>query len=259
MDTPISSRRAPTVAFDPTEPRGTMSETIPRPLKVVAVEDDARTASELQLGLARYRVLVQVARTLAEATHLLAQAPNCDALVLDLNLPDGNGLELARKLRAAGSTIPIIMVTARDGLEDRIAGLRHGADDYVCKPFAVEELAARLEAVVRRTRRTVHHVLRYGDIELDLLKRQVRRGGEDVPLSSRELDLLVYFMCRPEEVLDKEQILRNVWGDDVEQDANVLHVYANYVRNKLERGRFPRVIHTVRGVGYVLSRQEPTL
>ena len=233
------------------------SQTIPRPLTVVAVEDDRRAADNLQAGLAKFRIRVQVARTLADARTTLEKTPNCDALVLDLNLPDGSGLELARELRDNGSPLPIIMVTARDGLDDRIAGLRDGADDYICKPFAVEELAARIDAVVRRNRRTVHHVLRYGDIELDLLKRHARRQNEDISLSSRELDLLVYFMCRPEEVLDKEQILRNVWGDDVEQDPNVLHVYANYLRNKLEQGRFPRVIHTVRGVGYVLAQQEP--
>lgn len=228
-------------------------------LNVLIVEDDDRVVAAMRTEFRQRRIVLHHAGTLAEARAHLEQPVRFDALVLDLNLPDGNGVALAESCRREGSTIPIVMVTARDAVGDRITGLRHGADDYICKPFAVEELIARLEAVWRRARPARHHILRYEDIELDLLKRRVRRGDMEVALSTRELDLLAYFLSHPDEVLEKERILRDVWGDGAEGDDNVLQVYINYLRNKLEGGRYPRAIHTVRGVGYVLSRHEPRM
>lgn len=228
-------------------------------LCVLLVEDDERVTTAVRAGFARHGIRLLAAPTLAAARRLLAQSARFDALVLDLNLPDGNGAELASEQRRAGSDVPIIMVTARDTIAERIAGLSRGADDYLCKPFAVEELIARLEAVLRRVRPRENHVLNYADVEVDLVRRQVRRGEVDLSLSARELDLLAYLMCHPEQVLEKGRILRDVWGDEGDQDANVLHVYANYLRNKLEQGRYPRLLHTVRGVGYVFSRDEPEL
>ncbi|MCB9849315.1 MAG: response regulator transcription factor [Phycisphaerales bacterium] len=228
-----------------------------KPLTVLLVEDDAKVISALRDGLTQHNVKMVAATTLADARKLLSQPGAFDAMVLDLNLPDGNGTELAEQCRKAGNDVPIIMVTARDRVQDRIAGLRHGADDYLCKPFAVEELVARLDAILRRTRSKDRHILKFGDLTVDLVRRQATRAGVDVSLSARELDLLAYFMCHPNEVLEKERILRNVWGDEGIQDSNVLHVYANYLRNKLEQGRYSRLLHTVRGVGYVLATEPP--
>jgi two-component system response regulator MprA len=222
------------------------------------VEDDPQVVATVEQALRQRGDECQTAGTLAEARRCLRQARPFDAILLDLNLPDGNGAELAEECRRSGCETPIIMVTARDEVGDRVAGLGHGADDYLCKPFVVEELIARLQAVLRRANRAVRHVLRYADVQVDLVRRQVRRGNTEVSLSARELDLLAYFMCRPDQVLSKEQLLRDVWGDEAEQDANVLHVYANYLRNKLEQGRYPRLLHTVRGVGYVFSYVEPS-
>jgi len=226
-------------------------------LCVLMVEDDERVIAPVRECFSRHGIRLLSATSLAAARKLLAQPERFDALVLDLNLPDGNGTELAVEIRRTGYDVPIIMVTARDAIAERIAGLGHGADDYLCKPFAVEELIARLRAVLRRVRPHDAHVLHYADVEVDLVRRQVRRGEIELNLSARELDLLAYFMCHPEQVLKKERILRDVWGDESEQDSNVLHVYANYLRNKLEQARYPRLLHTVRGVGYIMSREEP--
>jgi two-component system response regulator MprA len=228
-----------------------------KPLTILLVEDDSRVIVALRDELSRRNVTLFAAQSLAEARKLLAKTPIFDALVLDLNLPDGNGTELADECRRSGNDVPIIMVTARDTVQERVAGLRHGADDYLCKPFAVEELIARIDAVLRRSHSNKRHFLRFADLTVDLVHRQVKRADIEVNLSARELDLLAYFMCRPGEVLEKDRILREVWGDEADHDANVLHVYTNYLRNKLEKGKYPRLIHTVRGVGYVLSAEEP--
>jgi two-component system response regulator MprA len=176
--------------------------------------------------------------------------------VLDLTLPDGSGLELAEQVRRAGNRVPILMLTVRDTVRARLDGFRHGADDYLCKPFAVEELAARLRAIHHRARREPGHVLRFGDIELDLLARRARRQDIEITLSAREMDLLAYFLRHPRETLARERILEDVWGAE-DYASNVLNVYINYLRNKLEGTQLPRVIHSVRGVGYMLSDISP--
>jgi two-component system response regulator MprA len=237
----------------------TRSPTGKQVLNVLLVEDDERLVAGLRPEFQARHMVLHHAGTLAHATRLLRRPDAFDAIILDLNLPDGNGITLADACRLQGLSTPIIIVTARDAVDDRINGLSHGADDYICKPFVVGELIARLNAVWRRARRPRQHLLRYGDLELDLITRCVRRGEMDVPLSTRELDLLVYFLLHPEVVLEKERILHDVWGDGAERDDNLLQVYANYLRNKVEGGRYPRLIHTVRGVGYVLSEDEPNV
>ncbi len=225
-------------------------------LKVLLVEDDPTVVKAVRGGFSEEQVSILHAPTVGDACRLLSRQ-RFDAIILDLNLPDGDGATVADACRQAGSDVPIIMVTANDSVDDRIAGLGRGADDYLCKPFAVEELSARLRAVLRRARTSHQHLLRYDDVELDLLARQVRRKEIDKNLSAREVDLLAYLMSHPEQVLPKDRILKEVWGDSADQDSNVLHVYANYLRNKLEGGMYPRIIHTVRGVGYILSRDDP--
>lgn len=226
-------------------------------LDVLLVEDDCAIATAVCEGLARKGIRVHHASTVADGKRRLMESDGFDAIILDLTLPDGDGATIADACRQHDNDTPIIMVTAKDNVEDRIAGLRRGADDYIGKPFAVEELIARLEAVLRRTRPANRHILIYHDVELDLVKRRVRRGDIDTSLSAREMDLLAYLMSHPEEVLSKRRILDAVWGEGSAQNSNVLHVYANYLRNKLEAGRYPRIIHTVRSVGYVLTNTDP--
>ncbi len=228
-------------------------------LQVLVVEDDAHVADAVQRSFLQHQISVEHAGTLSKARALLDGCKRFDAMVLDLNLPDGSGLDLAKRCRDRGLDIPIIMVTARDAIEDRIVGLQRGADDYLCKPFAVEELVARLSAVMRRIRPDAEHVLHYADVELDLMKREVRRGELRAVLSVRELDLLAYFVNHAEQRLRKTDILRDVWGGDDEHDENLLQVYTNYLRNKTEQGIKPRIIHTVRGFGYVLAVEPPMI
>ncbi|HEY3242195.1 MAG TPA: response regulator transcription factor [Phycisphaerae bacterium] len=222
---------------------------------MLLIEDDALIADMLRDGLDPSAFALRAARTLSEARRLMEQQPY-DALVLDLSLPDGSGLELAEQMRRAGNRVPILMLTARDTVDARVDGFRHGADDYLCKPFAVEELAARLRAIHRRAQAAPDHVLRFGDIELDLLTRRARRQEIDVTLSARETDLLAYFLRHPRQTLSREKILDEVWRAE-DPASNVLNVYVNYLRNKLEGARLPRVIHNVRGVGYIFSETSP--
>jgi DNA-binding response OmpR family regulator len=226
------------------------------PIRVLLVEDDSEIARIVRDGLDRAQFLLESASTLAEARQRLGSM-SYDALILDLGLPDGNGLEVADALRKDGSTLPILMLTAQSRLDQRLNGFAHGADDYLCKPFSVEELAARLHALVRRAHLERQHLLRYADVELDLLRRVVRRNDLEASLSDRETALLACLLRRPEEPISRSELLESVWGDDAGSDGAVVNVYVNYLRNKLERGQYTRLIHTVRGMGYVLSTKSP--
>lgn len=224
--------------------------------RVIVIEDDVEVASVIKERLAGGGYSVMHAATIEAGRSALSSA-EWDVIVLDLMLPDGSGLDLAKQLRERGDETPILMLTARDTVDQRVEGFRHGADDYLCKPFDVDELAARLEAIVRRAKSADRHKLSYADIELDLITRRVQRGDTELTLSAREAELLAFLMRHPEEVLQRERILQQVWGDEAEDDSNVLNVYINYLRNKVEGCRHERVIHTVRGAGYMLSELEP--
>jgi len=229
----------------------------PTPLSVLVVEDDLGLADSLRSSLQAEGYRTQHARNLAEAHRLLTHE-SFDVMILDLSLPDGTGLDLADELRRRGSPIRILILTALDRVDQRVAGLRHGADDYICKPFAMEELLERVRTVLRRSSARLHpHRLCYGDVVLDLLTRTIRRGGLEAVLSARETDLLAYLILRAEQTLEKDRILEEVWGDEKEADSNVLNVYIGYLRNKLEGGGGPRLIHSVRRVGYRLSARPP--
>ena len=175
-----------------------------------------------------------------------------DAIVLDRMLPGLDGLEVLRRLRAAGDATPILMLTARDAIDDRVAGLETGADDYLVKPFAVRALLARIHALLRRRQGDAHEVLRFADLALDTGTRQAERAGQTVELSTTEYELLAYFMRHPNQVLTRDQLMERVWGFDFDGESNVLEVYVGYLRRKLEEGSQPRLIQTVRGAGYVL-------
>ena len=226
------------------------------PTRVLLVEDDPEVAATIRQGLDSKLFALEQAGTLAEGRQR-ATTRQYDALILDLALPDGCGLELADALRGAGIDVPILILTARSTVDARLEGFRHGADDYLCKPFAIEELEARIRAIVRRSRPQSPHLLSYADLQLDLVRRVAQRGALRVSLSAREAELLAYFIRCAEEVLPRARILEEVWGGDAESDSNVLNVYVNYLRNKLEHSGNLPVIHTVRGVGYLRSTTDP--
>jgi len=170
-------------------------------------------------------------------------------------LPGIDGLEVCQRLRAA-SKVPILMLTAKDTVQDRVQGLDAGADDYIVKPFQVEEFLARVRALLRRTEAERAPVLKFADLELDTRTRQARRGQRVIPLTAREFDLLELFMRHPRQVLTREMIFDRIWGYDFSGESNVLDVYIRYLRQKLEAEGEPRLIHTLRSVGYVLRETE---
>ncbi len=200
------------------------------------------------LSLERYEV--ELAADGAEALDRLADSPP-DAIVLDVAMPRIDGLEVCRRLRATGDRTPVLMLTARDAIDDRVEGLDAGADDYLVKPFALRELRARLRALLRRTERGPE-LMRYADLTLDPGAREVWRGERRIELSRTEFSLLELFMRHPRQVLTRSQIFEAVWGYDFGATSNALGVYMGYLRRKTEDGGAPRLLHTVRGVGYVL-------
>jgi two-component system response regulator MprA len=178
-----------------------------------------------------------------------------DAVILDVLMPGVDGLEVCRRLRGAGSKLPVLMLTARTEVEDRVAGLDAGADDYVTKPFALEELLARVRALLRRTGETDGEVVRFADLELDPATREVSRGGRPIELTRTEFSLLELFMRNARQVLTRTIIFERVWGYDFGYASNSLDVYIGYLRRKTEADGEPRLIQTVRGVGYALREQ----
>ncbi len=209
-----------------------------------------RRALERALTLDNYDV--QLAADGQEALDALATAP-ADAVVLDVMMPGVDGLEVARRMRRAGDRTPILMLTARDAIDDRVTGLDVGADDYLVKPFALRELQARLRALLRRSGEgSDAEVLRFGDLSLDPVAHEVRRGDRLIELTRTEFLLLELFLRHPRQVLTRSQIFEHVWGYDFGPTSNALGVYMGYLRRKTEAGGEPRVLHTVRGVGYIL-------
>ena len=219
---------------------------------ILIVDDDSRITDLLRRILAYEGYSVAIAASGSEALNRSLERPP-DLVVLDIMMPGLDGLEVAQRLREAGDNVPILMLTARDTVADRVKGLETGADDYLVKPFAPEELVARVKALLRRSQEERHEVLRYADVELDTGTRVAHRGAREIELSPTEYELLLLFMRRPRQVLTREIILDRVWGLDFEGSSNVLEVYIGYLRNKLEAEDEPRLIHTVRGVGYVFK------
>jgi two-component system response regulator MprA len=216
------------------------------------VDDDPRITDLLRRVLAYEGYSVASAASGSEALNRSLERPP-DLVVLDIMLPGLDGLEVAQRLRTAGDNVPILMLTARDTVADRVKGLETGADDYLVKPFAPEELVARVKALLRRSQEERHEVLRYADVELDTGTRVAHRGAREIDLSPTEYELLALFVRRPRQVLTREIILDRVWGMDFEGSSNVMEVYIGYLRTKLEAEGESRLIHTVRGVGYVFK------
>lgn len=230
------------------------------PQRILIVDDEPAVREALQRSLAfdgyGTEVAVDGVDALAKAT---VYAP--DLIVLDIQMPRMDGLTAARRLRSAGSKVPILMLTARDTVGDRVTGLDAGADDYLVKPFELDELFARIRALLRRSsyatasgagEQPAHDVLAFADLRMDLTTREVTRGSRRVELTRTEFTLMEMFLAHPRQVLTREQILKAVWGFDFEPSSNSLDVYVMYLRRKTESGGEPRLVHTVRGVGYAL-------
>lgn len=226
-------------------------------MRILVVDDDHAVREALRRSLTYNGYAVDVAADGAEALEKVA-ASSPDAMVLDVMMPWVDGLETCRRLRAAGDEVPVLVLTARDAIADRVAGLDAGADDYLPKPFALEELLARLRALLRRTRRVEGEaVLTFADLTMDPGTRDVTRGDRVIRLTRTEFALLELLMRNPRQVLTRERILEEVWGFDFPTTANSLEVYIGYLRRKTEAERETRLVHTVRGVGYVLRETPP--
>ena len=219
-------------------------------MRILVVDDEPSVRDALDRALRMDGYKVQLAADGRAALDALADQPP-DAVVLDVLMPEPNGLEVCRRLRAAGDHTPVLMLTARDAVPDRVAGLDAGADDYLVKPFALEELGARLRALLRRTSPNTE-LLRHADLVLDPAGHTVTRGGRPIELTRTEFLLLELLLRHPRQVLTRTQIFEHVWGYDFGPSSNSLEVYVGYLRRKLGE---PRLIQTVRGVGYVLREQ----
>ncbi len=227
------------------------------PLRVLVVDDEANIAELLRMALRYEGWTVDLALTGAAAVST-AREQTPDAVVLDLMLPDADGMEVLQRLRREQSDLPVLFLTARDSVEDRVAGLTAGGDDYVTKPFSLEEVIARLRGLMRRAgarRAQTESTLRVGDLVLDEDSHEVSRGGDDLSLTATEFELLRFLMRNPRRVLSKAQILDRVWHYDFGGQANVVELYISYLRKKIDAGRTP-MIHTMRGAGYVLKPAE---
>ena len=222
-------------------------------VRVLVVDDDEAVRRSLTHALHRDGYQVSVAADGAQALDQLGRARH-EVIVLDVLMPEPNGLEICRRLRRRGDHTPILMLTARDLVDDRVAGLDAGADDYLVKPFALEELRARLRALLRRSGAT-QDVLRFADLEMDTTTCRTSRGDRVIELTRTEYALLELFLRNPQRVLSRALIFESVWGYDFGPASNALWVYISYLRAKLEAAGEPRLIQTVRGLGYVLREQ----
>ncbi|MEV4144612.1 response regulator transcription factor [Amycolatopsis sp. NPDC049691] len=230
-------------------------------MRILVVDDDRAVRESLRRSLEFNGYQVELASDGAQALEaIIADRP--DAMVLDVMMPRLDGLEVARRLRSTGDDLPILVLTARDTVSDRVSGLDAGADDYLPKPFALEELLARLRALLRRAvpdgqNGQASEILSFADLTLDPGTREVRRGGREISLTRTEFALLELFLSYPKHVLTRGRILEEVWGYDFPTSGNALEVYVGYLRRKTEAEGEPRLIHTVRGVGYVLRETPP--
>jgi two-component system, OmpR family, response regulator MprA len=221
-------------------------------MKILVVDDERAVRESLRRALELEGYEIDLAEDGQDALRRLETEAEPDAMILDVLMPGVDGLEVCRRVRGQGSRLPILMLTARVEVENRVEGLDAGADDYVTKPFALDELKARLRALLRRTTNGAGDVLRFADLELDPGTREVRRDGEAIELTRTEFSLLELFLRNPRQVLTRSIIFERVWGYDFGYASNSLDVYIGYLRRKTEVGGRPRLIHTVRGVGYAL-------
>lgn len=223
---------------------------------ILVIEDDASIGSFLRRGLIYEGYEVTLAESGEEGLRAALHDPPA-LIVLDLMLPGVDGLEVCNRLRTAGEEMPILMLTAKESVPDRVAGLKAGADDYLIKPFALEELLARIEALLRRHDSTTpDESLRFEDLALDPLAYTAQRGDRPLALTAKEFEVLEYFMRHPRQVLTRDQLYEALWGYDFGPDSNVIEVFMRNIRSKMEAAGEPRLLHTMRGVGYVLREPD---
>jgi heavy metal response regulator len=223
-------------------------------MRILVVEDEQKVASFIKKGLEEEGYAVDVA---ADGEEGLAMALACvhDLIILDIRLPKMDGLRVLQALRQDSVTAPVLLLTVRATIEDKVLGLDAGADDYLTKPFAFQELVARVRALLRRRAEADPTVLQIGDLHLDAARRTVSRGGERIDLTPREFTLLDYFMRNPGRVLTRTMIAEHVWDYSFDTSTNIIDVYVNYLRKKIDAGQSSKLLHTVRGVGYVLKAE----
>jgi len=225
-------------------------------MRLLLVEDEEKVINFVQRGLAAERFAVDVARNGHEGLEL-AQNYDYDVIILDLLLPGLDGTEVLHKIRRTDSQVPILILTARDAVRDKVAHFEAGADDYLTKPFAFAELLVRVKALLRRGATRQETVLRVADLELDRLSQQVRRGGKRIELTSKEYSLLEYLMANTGRVLSRTMIIEHVWDQSFDGATNIVDVYVRHLRDKVDEGREGNLIRTVRGVGYAISDENP--
>ncbi len=224
-------------------------------MKILIIEDEAKTGNYLKQGLTEAGFVADIARDGMDGVHL-ALTEAYDLIVLDVMLPRLDGWQVLQKIRRAGKDIPVLFLTARDQVEDRVKGLELGADDYLVKPFAFSELLARVRTLLRRGKATEAEVLRAADLELDLRRRRVTRSGKRIDLTAKEFALLELLLRRQGEVLPRSLIASQVWDMNFDSDTNVIEVAVRRLRAKMDDDFEPKLIRTVRGMGYVLETQE---
>jgi len=221
-------------------------------MRILIVEDDKKVGAFLEKGLKEEQYAVDICRDGEEAMELAVLNPY-DAIVLDIMLPKKDGFAVCRDLRQRGLLTPILMLTAKDTVEDKVAGLTEGADDYLTKPFSFEELLARIRALLRRSQDYKTKVLKVGDLELDPARRQATRSGKKIPLTGKEYALLEYMMRNKGRILTESMIIEHVWDMNYEGTSNIVNVYINYLRKKIDEGAPVKLIQTVRGYGYTID------
>jgi DNA-binding response OmpR family regulator len=221
-------------------------------MRILVVEDDRKVASFIRQGLAEEGHTVETAADGATALDVLAGEPY-DLVILDVMLPKRDGFAVLKEARTSGVRAPVLMLTARDTVADKVAGLDAGADDYLAKPFAFEELIARVRALLRRAADRREPVLRLADLSLDPATRKVARGGRRIELTSREWALLEYFLRNPGRVLTRAMLVQRVWGLDFDPESNIVDVYVGYLRRKIDGPSERRLVHTIRGAGYMMT------
>ncbi len=224
-------------------------------MHILVIEDEAKVASFIRRGLEAEHYSVDIASD-GEAGLIQVFDQDYDLIILDVMLPKRDGLSVLQELRRHKLRVPVLMLTARDTVADKVEGLDHGADDYLTKPFAFEELLARIRALLRRGSQTQAAVLTLADLRLDPVSREITRAGKRIELTAKEFALLEFFLHQPGRVLSRVVIAQHVWGVDFDTFTNVIDVYVNYVRKKIDADFSPKLIHTVRGVGYVLKEAE---
>jgi len=225
-------------------------------MKILVVEDEARVSQFMQKGLREEGHAVDAAADGVEG-GFLAEVNEYDLIILDLMLPKKNGIAMCREIRDRGVATPVLMLTARDSVEDRVRGLDAGADDYLVKPFAFEELLARVRALLRRRSETRSPILTLSDLELDPMSRMVTRNGKGIRLTTKEYALLEYMMRNPRKVLSRTLIGEHVWDMNFDPESNVIDVYISHLRAKIDKGFEPALLYTLRGQGYILTDQAP--